>query len=73
MQSVWRGNIHKVDFRVIEQIFVRAVGFSKFVLFFGFLGCGEVARGDCVEDYGGVGFGGVNYLSDYQYMGWDSS
>ena len=73
MQPVWRGDVHKVNFRVIEQIFIGAVGFSEFVLLFCFLGCGEVARGDGVEDYGGVGFGGVDYFSDYQYINRDTS
>lgn len=68
MQPVWRGNIHKVDLWVIEQIFVRAVRFSEIVLLFCLLGCGDVARGDCVENYGGVGFGGMNYFSDCQYV-----
>lgn len=73
MQPVWSRDVHKVDVGIIEQIFVRAVCFCEFVLFFCLLGCGDVVRGDCVEDYGGVGFGGVDYLRDYQYLDRDTS
>ena len=67
MQSVGRGDVHKVNFGIVEQIFVGTVGFYKIILFFGFLGCGEVARGDGVKDYGRVGFGRADYFSCYQY------
>jgi hypothetical protein len=61
VQPVGRGDVHDIYIFIVKQILVRAVGFGEVVFPLVGLGCGEVAGGDGVEDYGGVGFGGVDY------------
>lgn len=62
MHPIRRRDVHNIHVVIIQQVLIRAVGFGKAVCFLGFLGFGEVAGGDGVEDYGGVGFGGMDDL-----------
>lgn len=62
MQSVGRSDVHEVNFGVFQELVVGPVGFGEVVFFFGLLGCGEVARGDGVEDYPGVRLSRVDYF-----------
>lgn len=61
MQRVRNRHIHEVDVRIVKEILVRAVRFSEAVLALRFLGLGEAARSDGVEDYRWVGFRRVDY------------
>lgn len=65
MQSVGRRHVHDIHLRIVEQFVVRAVSFCEVVLFRGGFGDGGIAGGDGVEDYVGVGFGGMDCYSFY--------